>query len=155
MFTPPADDGVALSTLLEASGVPSLVNVGWMGATAGHFCDATPSQIAVITNAGDSSLSLLGGPAPVYLGVFQDFLPSNKDRHNNTVSQWRGAAAITTPSNVQNKNTVPQSREAAAGRFGLGSPYDDIVAVRHVGIADAPDLVIGSPQPHVSLPGPA
>jgi hypothetical protein len=144
VFTPPADDGVALSTLLEASGVSSLVNVGWMGATAGHFCDATPSQIAVITNAGDSSLSLLGGPAPVYLGVFQDFLPSNKDRHNNTVSQWRGAAAITTPSNVQNKNTVPQSREAAAGRFGLGSPYEDIVAVRHVGIADAPDLVIGS-----------
>ncbi|MGA9214596.1 MAG: VCBS repeat-containing protein [Methylocella sp.] len=125
VFAPPVDDGVALSTLLEASGVSSLVNVGWMGATAGHFCDATLRQIAVITNVGNSSLALLGGPAPVYLGGTESgvFLPSNKDQHNNTVSQWRGAAA---------------------GRFNLKSAYDDIVAVRQVGVAGAPDLVIGS-----------
>lgn len=55
-FTPPADDSVALASLLEASGVT------WMNGNdslvaAGRFCDMTPKQLAIFMNPSRQDVS--------------------------------------------------------------------------------------------------
>jgi hypothetical protein len=136
-YTPPGNDSVALSTLLEAAGVSWMDTDSWTGVAAGHFCDATKQQVAhpqkqlvIFANsptAGSKEFGLLGWPTPFYIaGEAQGLFPSNFDS-GNRIADWRAVTVGTVDNN---------------------SSYDEIVAVRHLDQPGFGDLAIGRIAPN-------
>lgn len=136
-FTPPPDDGVALSTLLEASGVAWMTGSSWVGLAAGHFCEMSQKQLAVFMNLSGQDLNhndtnsfgLLGWPTPFYVaGAGQGVFPgSNFDSSSHSrFADWRAV----TVANLDNGAT------------------DEIIAVRHVDKPLISDLNIGRIGPN-------
>jgi hypothetical protein len=134
-FVPPPDDGVALASLLEASGISWMNGSSWMGVTAGHFCDVTPKQIAIfmnpssqaVNNTDTNSFGLLGWPTPFYVaGAGQGTFP---------------------PSNFVNKNRVADWRAVTVANLDNGAT-DEIIAVRHIDQAGLADLAVGRVGPN-------
>jgi len=66
-YTRPADDSVALGSLLEAAGYYGIAGAQWVGVTAGHFCEGWQQQLLVVRNQ-PVNFSLLGGPTPHLVG---------------------------------------------------------------------------------------
>jgi hypothetical protein len=129
-FTPPPDDGVALSTLLEASGVSWMTGSNWMGVAAGHFCDMSQKQLAIfmnpsgqaVNNTDTNSFGILGWPTPFYIaGAGQGIFPPSNFDGGSRIADWRAV----TVANLDNGTT------------------DQIIAVRHLDKSGNPDLAIG------------
>jgi hypothetical protein len=134
-FTPPPDDSVALSTLIEASGVAWLTGSSWVGLAAGHLCEMSQKQIAVFMNPSgqdinhydSNSFGLLGWPTPFYVtGAGQGIFPGSNFDSGSRVADWRAV----TVGNLDNGAT------------------DEIIAVRHVDKPLISDLNIGRIGPN-------
>jgi hypothetical protein len=134
-FTPPPDDGVALSTLLEASGVSWLTGSSWMGVAAGHFCEMSQKQLAIFMNPSGqdvnhydtNSFGLLGWPTPFYIaGAGQGVFPRSNFANGNRIAVWRAV-------------TVANLDKSAT---------DEIIAVRRVYQSGNSDLNIGRIGPN-------
>jgi hypothetical protein len=134
-FTPPPDDGVALSTLLEASGVSWLTGSSWMGVAAGHFCEMSQKQLAIfmnpshqaVNNTDANSFGVLGWPTPFYIaGAGQGTFPPSNFDGGSRIADWRAV----TVANLDNGAT------------------DQIIAIRHLHQSGHPDLAIGRIGPN-------
>jgi hypothetical protein len=117
-YTKPADDGVALGSLLEASGFPGAQGASWVGVAAGNFCGTAQKQL-VVTSSLTSEFSLLEGPAPFLVGEVNEYPEAGSE----SAASWRGIAA---------------------GKFSSDAPTDAIVAVRRIMSGGEPDLVVMS-----------
>lgn len=67
-YTQRADDSVALSTLLEASGYAAAFNSNWVDLAAGNFCGGPEKELLLLKNK-HSNFSILRGPSPYAVGA--------------------------------------------------------------------------------------
>jgi|GEM_PF-2117100 len=69
-FTTPANDGVALSRLLEGAGWGASTNSDWTDMTSGNFCGGAEKELVLVKNAA-SQFSVMRGPTPYPVGTFK------------------------------------------------------------------------------------
>src|SRR5262245_45070596 len=115
-YVRPADDSVALASLIEGAGSGNVVSGGgtdgeWEDVAAGNLCGGAEKELVLVRNA-PGSFSVMRGPTPFLV---------------------RASAFV---SDAQN----PWSA-VAAGNLDA-DPFDEIVAVRHVTRAGVPDLIV-------------
>ncbi|HEX4956186.1 MAG TPA: FG-GAP-like repeat-containing protein [Thermoanaerobaculia bacterium] len=67
-YSRPADDSVALGTLIDAAGYAVASNSDWVDLSAGNFCGG-PGQELVLLKNKHSNFSILGGPVPYAIGA--------------------------------------------------------------------------------------
>jgi hypothetical protein len=83
-YTRPADDSVALSSLLEGAGYAFEGNSDWVDVAAGNFCGGPESELILLKNR-PSNFSVMRGPAPYAVGT------GNLD--SRPAHPWRAVAA--------------------------------------------------------------
>lgn len=83
-YTKPADDSVALSTLLEASGYAAAFNSNWVDLGAGNFCGGPEKELLLLKNK-HSNFSILRGPSPFAVGA--------GDLNSHSSHPWRAVTA--------------------------------------------------------------
>jgi hypothetical protein len=101
VYSPPPDDGVALSSLIDASGYSRGVADQFRSMVAGDFCGDSDKEIFVVTNhvegagrpphliAASSNFSLLQGPVPHFLKSLSPIESSEP----GPIGPWHAAAA--------------------------------------------------------------
>jgi hypothetical protein len=132
-YVPPADDSVALGTLIEAAGIDFASSVGrseslsTAGIAAGNYCGETGKTILVIRDTLTSS----GGKPP------HAFL-------SESLMQLQGPTphVIAGLSAASSSNPRERWRALASGNLDASQSYDHIVLVRHVETTKNPDLVV-------------
>lgn len=83
-FTRPADDGVALSTLLEGAGYGAPSNSDWVDIASGNLCGGAEKELLLLKNER-FDFSVLRGPTPFPVAGF-DFV-------TDAANPWRAVAA--------------------------------------------------------------
>ncbi|HYK20894.1 MAG TPA: FG-GAP-like repeat-containing protein [Pyrinomonadaceae bacterium] len=83
-YARPADDSVALSTLIDAAGYAGASNSDWVDLAAGNFCGGPEKELVLIKNK-HSNFSILRGPVPYAVGT--------GDLISNSAHPWRTVAA--------------------------------------------------------------
>lgn len=83
-YARPADDSVALSTLIDAAGYAGASNSDWVDLAAGNFCGGSEKELVLVKNK-HSNFSILRGPVPYAVGT--------GDLISNSAHPWRAVAA--------------------------------------------------------------
>ncbi len=83
-YARPADDSVAVGSLLEAAGYAIDSNSGWVDLSAGNFCAGAEKELVLLKNK-HSNFSILRGPAPFAVGA--------GDLISSSSHPWRAVAA--------------------------------------------------------------
>ena len=81
-YVPPADDGVALDSLLEASSYG--ITGDWVGMASGNFCGGAEKELVAMKNTSNY-FSILRGPTPFGVG--------SGDINSNPAHAWKAVAA--------------------------------------------------------------
>jgi hypothetical protein len=83
-YVRPADDSVALGTLIEGAGYGASSNSDWTGIASGNFCGGAEKELALLKNT-HSNMSMMRGPAPYAVGAF--------DLESDAAQPWKTVAA--------------------------------------------------------------
>jgi len=83
-FTRPADDGVALSTLLEGAGYGAPSNSDWVDIASGNLCGGAEKELLLLKNTR-FDFSVMRGPTPFPVAGF--------DFATDAAHPWRAVAA--------------------------------------------------------------
>jgi hypothetical protein len=127
-FVAAPDDSVALDSLLEAAGYGADANSDWVDVAGGDLCGGSESELVVLKNS-HSYFSIMQGPAPYAVGT------SDVDSNFTSGNKWQAVAVgelfgpFFTPTPKLLADTWLNDRR-------------EIVAVRRVAEAGAPDLVV-------------
>lgn len=70
-YAQPADDGVALASLLEGAGYGASSNSDWTDIASGNFCGGSEKELVLLKNRA-SYFSVMRGPTPYAVGVFNN-----------------------------------------------------------------------------------
>lgn len=84
VYARPADDGIALGSLLEGAGYGASSNSDWTDLAAGNFCGGAEKELVLLKNA-HSNFSILRGPTPYPVGGF--------DSPSDASHPWRAVTA--------------------------------------------------------------
>jgi FG-GAP-like repeat len=83
-YSRPADDSVAVGTLIDAAGYAIASNSAWVDLAAGNFCGGSEKELVLLKNK-HSNFSILRGPVPYAVGA--------GDLISNSAHKWRAVTA--------------------------------------------------------------
>jgi hypothetical protein len=83
-YKQPADDGIALGTLIDGAGYGASTNSDWTDIASGNFCGGSEKELVLLKNR-HSNFSIMRGPVPYAVGAF--------DAPSDPSHPWRAVTA--------------------------------------------------------------